>query len=123
MKDLNYYMNLPYEIIVRPLSKDEGGGYLARYKDFKYIMGDADSEAEAIADVKSAFSGAIEVMLENGDEIKEPKIKKEKTKNLAITLKESITEKIDRYAKELGISRSALISKGMESYLSNAMKA
>lgn len=78
MKDLNYYMNLPYEIIVRPLSKDEGGGYLARYKDFKYIMGDAESEAEVIADVKSAFSGAIEVMLENGDEIKEPKNKKRK---------------------------------------------
>lgn len=30
MKDLKYYLSLPYEIIVLPISQDEGGGYLAR---------------------------------------------------------------------------------------------
>lgn len=78
IKDLDYYMNLPYEIIVRKLSADEGGGYFASYKDFPYIMGDGESKAEAIADVKSAFRGAVEVMLECGDTIKEPKQKTDK---------------------------------------------
>ncbi len=30
-KDLNYYLNLPYEIVVRKLTDDEGGGYFAYY--------------------------------------------------------------------------------------------
>ena len=48
MKDVNYYLNLPYEIIVKKLSQEDGGGYLARYKDFKYIMGDGKTEQSAI---------------------------------------------------------------------------
>ena len=51
-KDVEYYMNLPYEIIVKKLSKDEGGGYLARYKDYPLVMGDGENEAEAIANAK-----------------------------------------------------------------------
>ncbi len=35
MRDRDYYLNLDYEIVVRNLSKDEGGGYFAYYKDFK----------------------------------------------------------------------------------------
>ena len=44
MKDLSYYLALPYEILVRPLSPEEGGGYLARYKDYPLVMGDGESE-------------------------------------------------------------------------------
>lgn len=39
-KDLEYYLNLPYEIIIKRLSESEGWGYFARYKDLPYIMGD-----------------------------------------------------------------------------------
>lgn len=119
MKDLNYYMNLPYEIIVRKLSSDEGGGYFASYKDFPYIMGDGENEIEAITDVKKAFKFVIETDLTEGKAIKEPKQKTDKTKNLAITLKESILNKTDQYAKELGISRSAFVSKSIENYISS----
>lgn len=71
-KDLNYYLNLPYEIIVRKLSQKDGGGYFANYKDFPYIMGDGESKAEAIADVKKAFVFVIETDLAEGKHIKEP---------------------------------------------------
>ena len=73
-KNLDYYMALPYEILIRPLTKEEGSGYFARYKDFPYIMGDGETEIKALEDVKKAFRGAIEVMLENNDSIIEPTI-------------------------------------------------
>ncbi|MCC8277577.1 hypothetical protein LNU06_01665 [Campylobacter sp. VicNov18] len=57
MKDLEYYLNLPYEIIVKKLSAQDGGGYFASYKDFPYIMGDGENEIEALKDVKEAFKG------------------------------------------------------------------
>jgi hypothetical protein len=65
-KDVEHYMHLPYEIIVKKLSKDECGGYLARYKDYPLVMDDGENEAEAIADVKKAFRFVIEVDLKEG---------------------------------------------------------
>ncbi|KAA6234430.1 type II toxin-antitoxin system HicB family antitoxin [Campylobacter sp. LR264d] len=120
-KDINYYLNLPYEIIVRKLSDEEGGEYFARYKDFPYIMGDGQSEATAIENVKSAFSGAIEVMLKCGDKIKEPN-SKNKSKNLAIALKESIIDKTDKYSQKLELSRSAFIAKALEQQINYLSK-
>ncbi len=75
-KDLEYYLNLPYEIILRKLKPQEGGGYFAYYRDFPYIMGDGENEIEALRDVKDAFKGAIAVMLEKKDYIKEPEDKR-----------------------------------------------
>ena len=74
IKNLDYYMALPYKILVRPLTKEEGGGYFARYKDFPFVMGDGETETQALEDVKKAFKGAIMVMLENNDQIAEPVI-------------------------------------------------
>lgn len=113
MKNLDYYLNLPYEIIVRKLSDDDGGGYLANYKDFPSVMGDGDSEAEAIMDAKSAFVGAIEVMLECGDFIKEPS----HNDDFAAMFNDEILAQTDYYAKKLDISRSDFILKGIKSYI------
>lgn len=105
-KDLSYYLNLPYEIIVRKLTDDEGGGYFAYYKDFKGIMGDGESEAEAIADVKEAFKGAIEVMIEMGDFICEP-ASEEKRVRVNVSLPKSLLDAIDRVSS----NRSAFLTK------------
>ena len=95
MKDLQYYLNLPYEIIVRKLSQKDGGGYFANYKDFPYIMGDGESEAEAIADVKKAFAFVIETDLAEGKRIKEPSNTEAKVR-INITLDKSLIEAIDK---------------------------
>ncbi len=67
-----YYLGLDYEIIVRKLSLEDGGGYFAYYKDFKGVMGDGKSIEDAMKDVKSAFSSYLEVALEQNKEIKKP---------------------------------------------------
>lgn len=93
-KDLKYYQNLPYEIYVRKLSFDEGGGYFARYKDFPYIMGDGESEALAIDDVKRAFDFCIQSDLDEGKAIPEPSDKK-----VRINLPKSLVDEIDKVSK------------------------
>ncbi len=122
MKDLDYYLNLPYKIEIEKIPKSDGDGYCATIPEFKntaLFWGDGDSEVEALQDLKSAFRSALIGLLQAGIKIPEPKNNKEKTKNLAITLKQSILEATDRYAKELGMSRSAFISNGIESYISS----
>ncbi len=108
MKTINYYLNLDYEIIIRKITSQDGGGYFAYYKDFKGVMGDGETIEEAINDVKSAFSCYLEVALENGEEIKEPSHLM-KTKRINITVPIYALEKIDSYAKSHNINRSTFL--------------
>ena len=43
-----------YEVMVRPLSDDEGGGWLAEIPSLPGCTGDGDTEMEAIRDVRLA---------------------------------------------------------------------
>ena len=105
-KDLNYYLTLPYEIIVRKLTDDEGGGYFAYYKDFKGIMGDGESEAEAISDVKEAFKFCIQTDLKEGVVIPESQ-GEEKRVRVNVSLPKSLLDAIDRVSS----NRSAFLTK------------
>ena len=118
MKDLAYYMSLPYEIKVKKLSKEEGGGFGAQmpiFKPFALFFGQGESKAEAIKDLWQAFAAHVEDALKHGNFIPEPT--KPLSKNYAITMKTNIMEQIDKEASRLGISRSALIAAGMQDYI------
>ena len=102
MKNKEYYLALDYEITVRKLSAEDGGGYFAYYKDFKGVMGDGDNVEMAIYDVKSAFACYLEVALEN----KEPS-HLERSKRINITIPLNVLNKIDNFVKEHDTNRSA----------------
>ena len=72
VKNMEYYKNIDYDIIVTKLNKEDGGGYFAYYRDIPSVMGDGNTEKEAIKDVKSAFNCFVEVSLKNKDKITEP---------------------------------------------------
>lgn len=108
MKTIKDYLNLDYEIIIREVSEQDGGGYFAYYKDFKGVMGDGETADEAMKDVKEAFSCYLEVALQNKEEIKEPSHLM-KTKRINITVPIYALEEIDTYTKNLNINRSAFL--------------
>jgi len=108
MNTINYYLNLDYEIIIREITSQDGGGYFAYYKDFKGVMGDGETADEAIKDVKSAFACYLEVTLKNGEEIKKPSHLM-KAKRINITIPLYALEKIDNYAKNHNINRSTFL--------------
>ena len=118
-KNLDYYLNLPYTIIVKRLDDDD---YFAQYADIgltknNLMAGWGKSEAEAISDLKSAFKDALAQMLSDNEEIIEPKLLSHKTKSYTITMKENIMQEIDAAAKELGISRSAFLAIPAKNYI------
>ncbi len=61
-----------YPLQVRPLSDDEGGGYLASVPDLPGCMGDGETEAAAIADAQSAIASWIETAGKFGDPVPAP---------------------------------------------------
>ena len=74
MKDLGYYMSLPYEIKVRELSDDDGGGILMSIP----LLGDAavrgygDTYSEARTKLECVKRDFLEIWLNKGLEIPEP---------------------------------------------------
>jgi predicted RNase H-like HicB family nuclease len=110
MKNLAYYMNLDYEIVIKKVSHEDGDGWFAYYKDFKGVMGDGESEIEAIESAQSAFSAFVEVSLAQVDSIPEPHTN-EKSVRINISIPENLVSKIDSYIEPLHLSRSAFFQK------------
>ena len=61
MNDLNAY---PFEI--RPLSPEEGGGFLVSYPDFSECIADGESIEEAIANGRDALRATIATLESKG---------------------------------------------------------
>ena len=108
MNNKPYYQNLDYEIVLRELSKEDGGGFFAYYKDFPGVMGDGESADEAMRDVKAAFDVFLDTALQQGIEIKAPS-HLTRTKRINITVPLHALEQIDRYAQSHGLNRSAFL--------------
>lgn len=73
-KDLEYYMNLPYEVSVRKLRDSEGGGYLAAIPELgeSAFNGDGDTPEEALASLDEIKRYLFEGYIRDGIDIPEP---------------------------------------------------
>ena len=107
MKNVQYYLNLPYEIIV----------FSEEFEDKAVLFGIGASEAEAIKDLRTAFPSLIESMLKSKDHIPEPTLVKDNAKSVTITMKESLINEITHYANSLGISKSAFLTLSAKQFM------
>jgi antitoxin HicB len=67
MKKLDAY---PFEL--RPLSTEEGGGYLISFPDFNECIADGETIDETIAEGQSALAAVIAVLQEKGLPVPKP---------------------------------------------------
>jgi len=109
-KNLDYYMNLDYEIVVKKVKLEDGGGWFAYYKDHKGVMGDGESADIALQSAQEAFKAFITVALENKDTIAEPN-EAEKSLRINISMPERLVKQIDNFIAPLHITRSAFLQK------------
>ncbi len=63
-----------YQFTVRPLSKEEGGGYLVEYPDIPGCMSDGETIEEAIANGREALRDCVAVLQESGRKVPKPGI-------------------------------------------------
>ena len=71
-KTVDYYMSLPYPILLTPLSEEDGGGWMAEIPLLPNCASDGETEAEALVNVRDAMRGWLSVSIEDGDPIAEP---------------------------------------------------
>ncbi|HEU0065846.1 MAG TPA: type II toxin-antitoxin system HicB family antitoxin [Sphingomonas sp.] len=62
-----------YEVSIRPLSSEDGGGYLARVPDLPGCMSDGETPEEALANAYDAIGCWIEAAGEMGRAVPAPR--------------------------------------------------
>lgn len=72
MKNVEDYMNLPYNYIVQPITDESGSYFYARVLELDGCQSTGETFEEAYENLKEAMRGWIETKLENGFEVPLP---------------------------------------------------
>lgn len=107
-KDLDYYLNLDYDIRVRRLREEEGSGWLAEIPLLPGCMSDGETAEEAIANLEDAKRCWIETCIALGREVPEP-VPEEFSGQLRIRMPKSLHKALSERAKEENVSLNQFI--------------
>lgn len=109
VKDLEYYMKLPYTIEIVPY-KD--GGYFAKIKELEGCMTEGETLEETLELLEDAKKAWLETALEDGIEIPLPESmreKKEYSGKILLRLPKSLHKKLAKAAQKEGVSINTYI--------------
>jgi len=96
-----------YQFTVRPLSKEEGGGYLVEYPDVPGCMSDGETIEEAIQNGREALRDCIDVFRESGRKIPKPSIEAAQWRQ---RVPRTLYSKLRRQAENDGVSINSLVT-------------
>ncbi len=98
-----------YPLQVRPLSEDEGGGYMASVPDLPGCMGDGETEAAAIEDAQSAIASWIETAEKFGDPVPEPNRVADYSGKFVTRIPKSLHMSLAAIARREGVSLNQFV--------------
>ncbi len=96
-----------YQFTVRPLSKEEGGGYLVEYQDIPGCMSDGETVEEAIRNGREALRDCIDVFRESGRKIPKSSIAAAQWRQ---RLPRTLYLKLTKRAESEGVSINSLVT-------------
>ena len=96
-----------YQFTVRPLSKDEGGGYLVEYPEIPGCMSDGETVEEAITNAREALRDCIDVFKETGRPIPKPSSASAQWRQ---RLPRTLYGKLTKQAETEGVSINSLVT-------------
>jgi len=109
---------LKYSALIRPLSKEEGGGYLIEIPELPGCMADAETVEEAFVEAENAIESWIQTAKEFGDPIPDPSISKRYSGQWRLRVPKSLHAALALRAKREGVSLNLLsatiLAEGLE---------
>ena len=104
MRDLSRY---PFEI--RPLSDEDGGGFLISFPDFSECISDGDAVDEAVANGLDALKETIAALESMGLPVPEPGSGGSYSGRFVIRMPKSLHARLAQRARHEGVSMNTLI--------------
>ncbi|MCS6954424.1 MAG: type II toxin-antitoxin system HicB family antitoxin [Bryobacteraceae bacterium] len=99
-----------YPFLVRPLSKEEGGGYLVEFPDFPGVISDGETPEEAIRNGQDALAAALLTMQEFGDPIPRPSQGTSASGQWRQRVPRSLHARLVSRAQQEGVSLNTLVT-------------
>ena len=106
-KNINYYLNLPYTI---ELQQDPEEGWFIRVKELRGCMSQGDTPEEAFEMIRDAMQGWLEIALENGIIIPEPRPEEDYSGKFVVRVPKSLHRKLVEEAEREGVSLNQYIN-------------
>ena len=109
---------LKYPVTIRPLIKEEGGGYLVEFPDLPGCLADGETIEVALTEAASAMKSWIETAKSFGDPIPEPGISTKYSGQWRLRIPKSLHAALTLRAKLEGVSlntlAAVLLAEGLE---------
>lgn len=105
MKDLTQY---PFEI--RPLTQEEGGGYLISFTDFSECIADGETPEEAIRNGWDALAETMAALEEMGLPVPEPASGGSSSGKFIQRIPKNLHARLTLRAKQEGVSMNTLVT-------------
>jgi antitoxin HicB len=106
-KTVEYYMGLPYTI---ELQRDPEEGWFVRVKELSGCMSQGETSEEALAMIQDAMQGWLEVSLEMGDAIPEPRPEEDYSGKFVVRVPKSLHRQLVDAADREGVSLNQYIN-------------
>ncbi len=99
---------LPYTAIIRPLTKEEGEGYLVEFPDLPGCYAEGKTPQEAVKEAEDALKSWIKTAKEFGDPIPSPK--ETYSGQWRLRIPKSLHAELAHLAKYEGVSLNTLVT-------------
>jgi antitoxin HicB len=106
-KTVDYYMNLPYTIELR---RDSEEGWFVCVKELRGCMSQGDTAEEALAMIQDAMSAWLEVALEDGLPVPEPRSDEDYSGKFVVRVPRSLHRELVEMADREGVSLNQYIN-------------
>ena len=106
-KNLNYYLSLPYTV---QLIREDQETWFARVVELPGCMTEGDSAQEAAEMILDAMTGWIEIALEDGHAIPEPRPAEDYSGKFVVRLPRSLHRELVQAAERDGVSLNSFVN-------------
>ncbi len=103
-KDIKYFMSLPYNYIIQPITDESGSYYYGRVLELDGCHSTGETFNEAYENLLEAMEGWLEVKLQYNDPIPEPVVDDGYSGKFVVRLPKSLHKKLAIEAEKEGIS-------------------
>jgi antitoxin HicB len=117
-KTVDYYMNLPY---TRELIPEPSGIWFVRIKELPNCMSQGDTPEEALHMIEDAMRGWLEVELEDGEPIPEPREEEDYSGKFNLRVPKSLHRKLVEAAERDGVSLNHWINTALAEAIGGAV--